>query len=48
MASLIAEAGVLVGFVIVFRTFRANSITSATIAVAKQQPLAFRDNPKPK
>lgn len=40
MASLIADAVVIVGFVIVFLTFRANSFTSATIAVAAQQSLA--------
>ena len=39
MASLIADAVVLVGFAIVLLTFRSNSYTSATIVVAKQQPL---------
>jgi protein-S-isoprenylcysteine O-methyltransferase Ste14 len=39
IASLVADAAVLAGFAIVFLTFRANSYTSATIAVAKEQPL---------
>lgn len=39
VASVVADAAVVLGFVIVFFTFRANSYTSATITVAERQSL---------